>query len=280
MSVTVTLHVFSGNPDPSWELTDSQSEELADRIYAIPKTTLLKPSGIVGGLGYRGFSVHAVRERRLDPHVYVHLGVVELDRFDVNRIAEDTELEEWLLATGAQAVAPAVREQVRSDLRASSSHLSTPGSRAESIRAVPPYDPGKWNNDATIRTHNNCYNYANDKITNTFAQPGRGSGSMYTAIDCGSVGTAAQSDGQVKVASASSTPAQGHFAALVIWPGTDFHWYRLDSSALWSHKPGQTPVRNIDNSGRRITDPATCDRGPYSVWCSYFHCVPANTRIA
>jgi len=131
-----------------------------------------------------------------------------------------------------------------------------------------------------IRTRNNCYNYANDKITYTFAQPGRGSGQMFTAIDCGNVGAAAQRDGQIPVASASSTPAQGHFIALVIWPGRDYHWYRLDSNAMWSHKPGQTPARNTDSSDRPISDPSSCDPGPYTAWCGYYHCIPANIRIA
>ena len=67
MSVTVTLHLFSGVSDPSWELTDLQAQELADRIARINKTTMLKPAGIVGGLGRRGFSVNAVRERQPSP---------------------------------------------------------------------------------------------------------------------------------------------------------------------------------------------------------------------
>jgi hypothetical protein len=280
MSVTVTLHVFSGVPDPSWELTDAQVQELADRIGQLKQTTMLKPPGIIGGLGYRGFSINAVREKNLDPHIYLHAGIVDLDRFDLNRIADNADLETWLLSTGAQSVDPGVVTFVQSELTGHSKPISPASAPTFSIMTVPPYDPGKWNNDPSIRTRNNCYNYANDKITNTFAQPGRGSGQMFTAIDCGNVGAAAQRDGQIPVSSASSTPAQGHFIALVIWPGWDYHWYRLDSNAMWSHKPGQTPARNTDNSGRPISDPQNCDRGPYTVWCSYYHCIPANTRIA
>lgn len=280
MSVIVTLHVFSGVPDPSWELTDLQAQELADRIARINKTTMLKPPGIVGGLGYRGFSVNAVRERNLDPHIYFHAGIVDLDRFDVNRIADDSDLESWLLSTGAQVVDSEVQALVHSELSGGSASISPSSGPAFSFMAVPPYDPGKWNNDPNIRTRNNCYNYANDKITNTFAQPGRGSGQIYSSIDCGNVGAAAQRDGQVPVGAASSTPAQGHFIALVIWPGRDYHWYRCDNNAMWSHKPGQTPARNIDNSGLTISDPRNCDRGPYTAWCGYYHCIPANTLIA
>ncbi|MPV69135.1 hypothetical protein [Burkholderia sp. BE17] len=276
MSVTVTLHIFSGRPDPAWELSDDQALELADRINRIPNTTLLKPSGLVGSLGYRGFSVNSVREKVLDPLIYIHGGIVDRDRFDLNRITNDADLEEWLLGTAGNAISDDVRHVVRSAL---SGGIIKPLNTPIGPTLVPPYDPGKWNNDPNIRMKNNCYNYANDKITNTIAQPGRGSGTTFTSLDCGNIGSAAQRDGLTSVASPASPPAQGHYVALVIWPGNDFHWYRQDSNTKWSHKPGQTPARNTDNAGELISDPRTCNRGPYSSFCGFYHCVPANTRI-
>ena len=59
------------------------------------------------------------------------------------------------------------------------------------------------------------------------------------------------------------------YMALAIWPGVDYHFYRLDSNMLWSHKPGKTPVRNTDNSGNRIVDPRLADRGNYVVFAGY-----------
>ena len=276
MSVTVTLHIFSGRPDPAWELTSEQASELAARLASIQQTTLLKPAGIVGQLGYRGFSITAVREAAFEPHIYIHQGVVDLARFDLNRIIDSAELEEWLLSTAGDVVSDDVRQAVRNELQGGKIQ---PSSQQASVLTVPPFDPGKWNNDPNIRTKNNCYNYANDTITNTFAQPGRGSGSMFSAFECGNVDTASRRDGQVPVASASGTPAQGHFAALVVWPSNDYHWYRLDDNTRWSHKPGQTPARNTDNSGNLISDPRTCDRGNYTSFCGFYHCIPANTRI-
>ena len=38
------------------------------------------------------------------------------------------------------------------------------------------------NNDSKITRNNNCYNYGNDQITNTFAQPGKASGHAISAI--------------------------------------------------------------------------------------------------
>lgn len=275
MSVTITLHIYSGRPDPSWELSDTDATELANRISSIQQVTRLKPAGMSGMLGYKGFSIVSVRERRFEPHIYLHEGIVDSDRFDINRIEDSPEIEKWLLSTAGNAVSDDIKSVVTTALGSGIAHPLT----SFTASFVPPYDPGKWNNDPNIRARNNCYNYANDKITNTFAQPGRGSGLMYTSMDCGNVGAAAARDGQVATTNPASTPSQGHFIALVIWPGNDFHWYRLDANAQWSHKPGQTPVRNVDNSGAVITNPQTCDRGPYINFCSFYHCIPSATKV-
>jgi hypothetical protein len=137
----------------------------------------------------------------------------------------------------------------------------------------PDYDPGSWNNDFTSLTMNNCYNYACDTKTNTFAQPGRGSGDQYSAFDCDEVRAGAVSDGlATKTCSSScnggcSSSACRYKVALVIWPGVDFHWYRQDKGGAWSHKPGQGPATNVDNAGATISDPSTADTGPYTVFC-------------
>ena len=82
------------------------------------------------------------------------------------------------------------------------------------------YNPGFWNNNATIRSRNNCYNYASDKRTDTFAQPGRGAGSMYKSLTCNEVTRAALADGlhrRFNCFPESQKPR--YLVALVIWPG-------------------------------------------------------------
>ncbi len=118
---------------------------------------------------------------------------------------------------------------------------------------------------------NNCYNYANDQATDTFAQPGRATGHMYTALNCPSVRAGATSDGLHACPNFAGTlgPGHGWYVALVIWPNVDYHWYRQDKVGCWSHKPGGTKARNTDNSGRPITDPRICNRGNYTVFCTY-----------
>ena len=137
------------------------------------------------------------------------------------------------------------------------------------------YNPGFWNNDPSVRQRNNCYNYASNKRTNTFAQPGRGSGQIYTAITCAAVSVAALRDGlhrRFNCFAASEKPR--YLVALVVAPGPgfrDFHWYRKNKEGFWSHKPGSTAARNVDNSGKVITNPETCNRGPYTQFCGYFY---------
>jgi hypothetical protein len=133
----------------------------------------------------------------------------------------------------------------------------------------PTYEPAKWNDNNGIQFNNNCYNYACDMQTGTFAQPGRATGHEYAALACGDVLNGARSDGLVNLLSNQPCAHCSHQVALVVAPGFDFHWYRLDANGMWSHKPGSTSVRNVDNSNNPISDPRTADRGPYTDFCGF-----------
>merc|ERR1711920_1021049 len=71
-------------------------------------------------------------------------------------------------------------------------------------------------------------------------------------------------------------PEVGHYVSLHIWPDSNFHWLRMDADKKWSHKPGSTPVKNVDNNNELITDPAKADVSPWSQHCGYFHTVPSQ----
>jgi hypothetical protein len=132
-----------------------------------------------------------------------------------------------------------------------------------------------WNSDPYVMENNNCYNFAANYRSDTFAQPGRKSNVMWSQLACGNspgqIGYAASYDGF----NLSCWTSTQYYAALVIWPydpytgDGDFHWYRKCANGHWCHKPGHTSARNYDDSYYYITDPATCDRGPYTVFCSY-----------
>ncbi|ATC63567.1 hypothetical protein CMV30_06140 [Nibricoccus aquaticus] len=135
---------------------------------------------------------------------------------------------------------------------------------------VPAYAPSYWNDWSTIQYNNNCYNYSNNVRTDTFAQPGRASGNMYSSINATEVSNGAISDGLIPTDAWSVDPDGRTKIALVIDPGWDFHWYRQDSDGRWSHKPGGTSATNLDNSGNLITNPETADRGGYTEFVGYF----------
>jgi hypothetical protein len=136
---------------------------------------------------------------------------------------------------------------------------------------VSQFNPGFWNTP-TVQPRNNCYNYARNWRTDTYAQPGRAHGAQTGTMACNTVTTAAMADRLVKRCSClpdSESPRR--LMALVIDPGWDYHWYRHQRGGFWGHKPGPTAARNIDSSSVVITNPETCDRGGYTDFCGYFY---------
>ena len=125
-----------------------------------------------------------------------------------------------------------------------------------------------WNDSYSV-VNNNCYNFAADYRSDTFAQPGRKSGFTNCSLACdnaaGTISYCAAYDGF----NAACWSGNEFYTCLVIDPGYDYHWYRLSANGHWCHKPGQTPARNYDDSGYWITNPETCDRGYYTVFCGY-----------
>jgi len=117
-----------------------------------------------------------------------------------------------------------------------------------------------------FQPNNNCYNYATNVATNSFAQPGRMTGeplsSGYTAQD---VVDGAVSDGLNYVGETlkelnhyAKSAGPGHFVALMISPPNssvswlgDYHWARLDDikTSSWSQKDGGDQVTNFDFVG-------------------------------
>lgn len=131
------------------------------------------------------------------------------------------------------------------------------------------WEPVKWNDGGTVQRGNNCYNYGNDKLTGTFAQPGRASGQMYSAITVTEVREAALRDGLRWVGwtfpGNTYDCGDGHLVFMAIWPGWDYHWWRLDQTkGVWSHKPGRTAAVNVDSSNNVITNPLVANRGSYT----------------
>ncbi|WAR23646.1 IMSP1-like protein [Mya arenaria] len=145
----------------------------------------------------------------------------------------------------------------------------------QDLYQMPAYNPSPWNDDEHVLEHNNCYNYATNKVTNTFAQPGRAShykpvGPIKADVvrkECYSDGYKKRQDGGQPSKNQNTGPV-----ALVFWPNADgsmhdFHFFRMDSNKMWSHKPGSTKVKNTDNARQLINDPQTAAISPYDFVC-------------
>ncbi|MEN6370092.1 MAG: hypothetical protein ABFD77_10425 [Thermotogota bacterium] len=307
----VTLDVFSGRPNPQWRLSE---EETASLLHRISERFIAPEDAAEGVLGYRGLIVSATRDDQLPEGTPSSFRVGGLLRADHRApkgagrplTADETDdAVRWLLSTGRNAVDPSLLAYVEDvvQLRKQGKAPEEPPGSEEvrelepeedadrgfplppfpgpfppvCIKINPPYNPAFWN-APNVRPYNNCYNYATNYRSDTFAQPGRISGHLYTAIDCSHVSAAAKWDGL-----RSNCVARNAYVALAIWPpGCDYHWYRQDASGSWSHKPGGTAVQNKDQSGNPIDGtqrtPQNCNRGPYTVFCGYLW-VPAGTRV-
>jgi hypothetical protein len=115
----VTLHIFSGRPDPAWTLAPAQDAELRQRLQALPVTR--QPFDAPGGLGYSGFELLLpAADGQPAQRVSVWKGVmrVEADGEITVLADEDRGLERWLLDTAAEQVEDEVIEAVRRELDA------------------------------------------------------------------------------------------------------------------------------------------------------------------
>ena len=294
----VQVDMFSGRPNPEWIITDADvAKELLGAVAA-QKGVAARPMTGYLGLGFREIRVTNIGDdperRRGVPRDFALASVAAEDLRASGelalRVVETMERSEGveLVAHGLTPLTGDLRELIIERLRR---YLAHPPDI--SIFKWPPYNPlrttihderckqceyevsqfnpGFWNTPA-VQPYNNCYNYARNWRTNTFAQPGRAHGAMTSTMACGTVATAAMADGLVKRCHClpiSEWPRR--LMALVIDPGWDYHWYRHQRGGFWGHKPGGTAARNTDNGGVLITDPETCDRGGYTDFCDYFY---------
>ena len=294
----ITLDIFSGRPNPVWELDDAQVQQVLRDIEG-QRDLVTDPSAGTGRLGFRGLVVETGSAQRELPAAFrlsaesargVELaqrllarlgsphgtadappGLSRLEDLDLIRlIGEDAQSRSF--SQGSQGGGFAAQIQALNPapvLGTDASSWSTIAQGSCSIE-VAAFNPTFWNN-AAYQSLNNCYNYASNRRTDTFAQPGKAAGAQATRMRCANVAAGAVADGAVQAP--TCVPAGNEprwYMALVIWPNIDYHWYRKQAEGYWGHKPGQTAARNVDNSNVVITNPETADRGGYRDFCGYF----------
>lgn len=295
--IKVTADIFSGRPNPQWVVNGAEAEAALRALAQEPGAAARLESGFQG-LGNRGLIVEL-----LDDHTGAEHGLPSTFRLAGGGSSDESQAREVAgrliaamtardagthpsvaVADGDAGHAPLDEKLAKlileglpkaagvvstgpvedSDAQAGAADVSA---LATCLIETTAFNPGFWNDPAHI-SKNNCYNYASNRRTDTFAQPGRASGHMYAHIDCNDVGNGAVSDGGT-FSCAPDSQKPRWYMALVIAPGYDYHWYRKATEGFWGHKPGGTAARNVDNANHVVWDPRTANRGPYTIFCRF-----------
>lgn len=285
-TIQVEAMVFSGTPNPQFQLNDEQRDVFCDYLNSNNGVATKVPTcRVLGFVGWQACANGECDEYRGDAFldsffltslVHIH---PEIPDTVFRHIMEEMER----LGPDGDLECPEVKpEPVPNTQCDGHNHGSDDPSQVH-------YDD---EHDAdgcfvVMRSSNNCYDYGNDIATNTFAQPGRGTGvcpeDARPCVEntCEAVKNAAISDGLQWVGSdlPSTLPEKGHYVSLHIWPNSNFHWLRMNADGVWSHKPGGTAVRDYDNNRKQITDPHEADLSPWTQHCGYMLATPSVSQI-
>ena len=174
----------------------------------------------------------------------------------------------------------------------------------------PSYEPDLWNKDDALRHSHNCFAYASNYIDGAkvdacrstigcsvrFHVPGKDKGHrdfrqkqkrQRNYMTCSDVAGRTESSlgGKILKFEDPCPPLMSKIA-IVVDDKNDLHYYRQDSNGWWSHKPGGTPVTNLDAAGVPIYCPERAARTYYSengrdveLDYRYFCCYMAIPRV-
>jgi hypothetical protein len=294
----VEVDIFSGRPNPVWIITDPDEAKELLVAAAESREAVAKPGAGFAGLGYREVRLSLIgddepRQRGVarefavgsraaaDPAMSIKLArqVIEgmLRHSDVRLVQHELtplnkSLFEFTIEQLERHLDPAPKPPPPPPPPSNPLRTTVHDAKCDNCEyEVSQFNPGFWNT-ATVQPHNNCYNYARNWRTDTFAQPGRAHGAQTGTMQCANVTTAAMADGLKKRCTClpvSEWPRR--LMALVIAPNQDYHWYREQRGGFWGHKPGHTAARNVDNNNALVVNPETAARGPYTNFCGYFY---------
>ncbi|MGW8376965.1 hypothetical protein [Streptomyces sp. ODS28] len=309
----VTVDQYSGLPNPSWHVDEETARDVLRKVARNRDVTATEESGHQG-LGFRGFElqltddVHAAKYGLPDRFRIANGGSGDEEKGTeiAQQLVDSMPAGETSL-TGDLELDDTVRRHILDNLSRGTDYdpsatdappgAPEPPMPTEEGRRVEPggeesgtngraacqywataFNPAFWNNDPNVRVNNNCYNYAVNRRTNTFAQPGRAHGVAISPIQCDKVIAGVLADGARQWGNCFPAGTGGIWLmALVVAPNYDYHWYRYSAEGFWGHKPGQTAARNTDNDGKIVYSPYYASRAPYTNFCGYFQCAYTMT---
>lgn len=114
--VRVELDIFSGRPNPTWELSPEQGRELRERIARLPR---MADGTFPDPLGYRGINA-VLPGSDGNESIRLFAGTVRHQTQDATLFLNDADrqVERWLAETGAPHLEPGVYQSVLNELGA------------------------------------------------------------------------------------------------------------------------------------------------------------------
>ena len=118
--MNVELNIFSGNPNPEWNLSTNQVSELLTKISSLNYT---ERSPVDKGLGYNGFTILRT-EKSADSQwpkgIEVKDGIIYVyydnDRY-AHLIDPERTIELWLLNTAPNSVSNMLLKKIENDIK-------------------------------------------------------------------------------------------------------------------------------------------------------------------
>lgn len=300
MKLKLTIDIFSGRPNPYQIIEGNEAKKMLNKIKVNAALRTNSRQVEPENLGYRGIIVENLDGSRSDFPEYFRITPNRMFAGEQNADANSEQFESGILDALSKFKGTGNKKEFRKLLVAEMENLRVSDGilgglvippvvfpKPNPCQCAPDPDLAWWNDGGARQFNNNCYNYATNYRTDTFAQPGKAAGQQYTSLSGCAVAAGQRSalDGAIADAlintplANNKCPQKGHLVALVIAPGFDFHWYRKGNNGRWSHKPGSTAARLTDNAGNIITDPRTANRGMYTQFCTFMQVIHGHIKI-
>lgn len=110
--VFIELDAFSGLPNPTWNLSQSQCAEIEQQIDQLPQAKESLPSP--PGLGYRGVIIHYQNQQGVRESIRFYRGTVRSQRLQLQD--PDRLLEKQLLSLGEDFIDSNLQRYLQTEL--------------------------------------------------------------------------------------------------------------------------------------------------------------------
>jgi len=114
--ITIRLDFLSGLPNPTWQLSKEQAEQLVNILFSAPHAA--EGQDLFMGLGYRGFVAESEDESGDTIIIRVQDGMIELQTSSTVTFLKDTDraIEQLLLASGRAHLKPELYNLIKKQI--------------------------------------------------------------------------------------------------------------------------------------------------------------------